>query len=181
MSRKLCLVLFLRGSLICLHSSLPFLFLSFFLPPFLSLSLSSYPSSCLDADHSAEWRLFQPPPGYCPVFTGLALITLLPVRYSCLENPMDGGAWCRLLSMGSQRVRYDWAISLHFMYQMLAPKYYQWDKTKLVAPMEWGSYHHKRTLCLFQHFWGRVRDFQELSHYSLFDFLWLALEMSWHL
>ena len=30
-----------------------------------------------------------------------------PVQYSCLENPMDGGAWCRLLSMGSQRVGHD--------------------------------------------------------------------------
>ena len=27
-----------------------------------------------------------------------------PLQYSCLENPMDGGAWCRLPSMGSQRV-----------------------------------------------------------------------------
>ena len=27
-----------------------------------------------------------------------------PLQYSCLENPMVGGAWCRLLSMGSQRV-----------------------------------------------------------------------------
>ena len=27
---------------------------------------------------------------------------------------MDGGAWCRLLSMGSQRVGHDWATSLHF-------------------------------------------------------------------
>ena len=27
-----------------------------------------------------------------------------PLQYSCLENPMDGGAWRRLLSMGSQRV-----------------------------------------------------------------------------
>ena len=26
-----------------------------------------------------------------------------PLQYSCLENPMDGGAWCRLLLMGSQR------------------------------------------------------------------------------
>ena len=26
-----------------------------------------------------------------------------PLQYSCLENPMDGGAWCRLLSMRSQR------------------------------------------------------------------------------
>ena len=25
------------------------------------------------------------------------------LQYSCLENPMDGGAWCRLLSVGSQR------------------------------------------------------------------------------
>ena len=23
-----------------------------------------------------------------------------PLQYSCLEYPMDGGAWCRLLSMG---------------------------------------------------------------------------------
>ena len=37
-----------------------------------------------------------------------------PLQYSCLENPMDGGAWCRPLSMGSQRVGHDWATSLHF-------------------------------------------------------------------
>ena len=30
-----------------------------------------------------------------------------PLQYSCLENPMYGGAWCRLLSMGSQRVGHD--------------------------------------------------------------------------
>ena len=30
-----------------------------------------------------------------------------PLQYSCLENSMDGGAWCSLLSMGSQRVRHD--------------------------------------------------------------------------
>ena len=30
-----------------------------------------------------------------------------PLQYSCLENPMDTGAWCRLLSMGSQRVGHD--------------------------------------------------------------------------
>ena len=33
---------------------------------------------------------------------------------SCLEDPMDRGAWCRLLSMGSQRVGHNWATSLHF-------------------------------------------------------------------
>ena len=30
-----------------------------------------------------------------------------PLQYSCLENPMDKRAGCRLLSMGSQRVRHD--------------------------------------------------------------------------
>ena len=29
-----------------------------------------------------------------------------PLQYSCLENPMDGGAW-RLRSMGSLRVGHD--------------------------------------------------------------------------
>ena len=32
---------------------------------------------------------------------------------SCLENPMDRGAWCRLLPMGSQRVGHNWATSLY--------------------------------------------------------------------
>ena len=36
-----------------------------------------------------------------------------PFQYSCLENPMDGGAWCRPLSMGSQRIGYNWATSLY--------------------------------------------------------------------
>ena len=35
-----------------------------------------------------------------------------PLQYSCLENPMDRGAW-GLQSMGLQRVRHDWAINTH--------------------------------------------------------------------
>ena len=31
-----------------------------------------------------------------------------PLQYSCLENPMDGGAWW-LPSMGLHRVRHDWS------------------------------------------------------------------------
>ena len=31
-----------------------------------------------------------------------------PLQYSCLENPMDGGAWW-LPSMGSHRVGHDWS------------------------------------------------------------------------
>ena len=33
-----------------------------------------------------------------------------PLQYSCLENPMDGGAWCSLLSMGSQRVVFSYLV-----------------------------------------------------------------------
>ena len=36
-----------------------------------------------------------------------------PRQYSCFENPMDRGAWCRLLSMGSQRVGHDCTTSLY--------------------------------------------------------------------
>ena len=37
------------------------------------------------------------------------------LQYSCLENPMDGGAWCRLLLLGLQRVGHDWATSLSLL------------------------------------------------------------------
>ena len=39
-----------------------------------------------------------------------------PFQYSCLENPMDGGAWWARVH-GSQRVGHNWAtsLSLHFM------------------------------------------------------------------
>ena len=33
-----------------------------------------------------------------------------PLQCSCLENPMDGGAWCRLLSTGSQRVDFTFTL-----------------------------------------------------------------------
>ena len=38
-----------------------------------------------------------------------------PLQYSCLENPINGGAWCRPLSTGSQRVGHDLVTSLHFI------------------------------------------------------------------
>ena len=37
-----------------------------------------------------------------------------PLQYSCLENPLDGGTWFRLQSMGSQRVGHIWLTSLSF-------------------------------------------------------------------
>ena len=38
-----------------------------------------------------------------------------PLPYSCLENPMDRGAWLAT-STGSQRVGHDWATSLTSLY-----------------------------------------------------------------
>ena len=35
-----------------------------------------------------------------------------PLQYSCLENPMDRGAWWAR-STGPQRVRHDWRFSTH--------------------------------------------------------------------
>ena len=36
-----------------------------------------------------------------------------PLQYSCLENPMDGGAWRSRQSVGSQRVGCDWSDLAH--------------------------------------------------------------------
>ena len=38
-----------------------------------------------------------------------------PLQYSCLENPMDRGAW-RATAMGSQRVRHDWTCTYRFVW-----------------------------------------------------------------
>ena len=42
-----------------------------------------------------------------------------PLQYSCLENPMDRGAW-GLQRMGSLRVGHGWATSLHLSVSSLA-------------------------------------------------------------
>ena len=63
-----------------------------------------------------------------------------PLQYSCLENPINGGAWRRLLSMGSQRVGNDWATSLFTIIQEmhgLAPGYgHKWLNTGYVLKVE---------------------------------------------
>ena len=43
-----------------------------------------------------------------------------PRQYSCLENPMDRGAWRAIQSTGPQRVGHDWAGSLFLFPQGLA-------------------------------------------------------------
>ena len=57
-----------------------------------------------------------------------------PLQYSCLENPMDGGA-CRLLqSMGSMRVGHDRATSLSLLTFMHCRR--KWQPTAVLLPAE---------------------------------------------
>ena len=42
-----------------------------------------------------------------------------PLQYSCLENPMDRGAWYRVQSTGLQRVGHNWATSHSLSLSML--------------------------------------------------------------
>ena len=62
-----------------------------------------------------------------------------PLQYSCLENPMDGGAG-RLQAVGSLRVGQDWATSLSLFTFMHWRR--KWQPTPVFLPGEsqgWGS------------------------------------------
>ena len=41
-----------------------------------------------------------------------------PLQYSCLQNPMDGEAWCRLQSVGHKEL--DTTEQLHFHFHFLS-------------------------------------------------------------
>ena len=56
-----------------------------------------------------------------------------PLQYPCLENPKDRGA-CRLQSMGSLRVRHDWATSLSLFTFMHWRR--KWQPTPVFLPGE---------------------------------------------
>ena len=57
-----------------------------------------------------------------------------PLQYSCLENPMDGGAWCVLQSMGSLRVGHDTVTSLSLFTFMHWRR--KWQPTPVFLPGE---------------------------------------------
>ena len=56
-----------------------------------------------------------------------------PLQYSCLENPMDGGAWWAAVR-GSLRVRHDWATSLSLVTFMHWRR--KWQPTPVFLPGE---------------------------------------------
>ena len=59
----------------------------------------------------------------CPSYHLVGEGTGNSLQYSCLENPMDGRVWCRLLSMGLQRVGLnDWMnerLPFPFLYHLV--------------------------------------------------------------
>ena len=62
-----------------------------------------------------------------------------PLQYSCLENPMDGGAWWAAVH-GVARVRHNWATSLSLFTLMHWRR--KWQPTPVFLPGEsqgWGS------------------------------------------
>ena len=56
-----------------------------------------------------------------------------PLQYSCLENPMDGGAWWAAVH-GVSRVRHDWATSLSLFTFMHWRR--KWQPTSVFLPGE---------------------------------------------
>ena len=74
-----------------------------------------------------------------------------PLQYSCLENPMDGGAW-GLQSMGSLRVRHDWATSLSLFTFMHWRR--KWRSTPVFSPGESQGLGSLVGCCL----WGRIES-----------------------
>ena len=72
-----------------------------------------------------------------------------PLQYSCLENPMDGGAWAAV--HGVARVGYDWVISLSFFTSMHWRR--KWQPTPVFLP---GESQGRRSL-VGCHLWGRTR------------------------
>ena len=88
-----------------------------------------------------------------------------PLQYSCLENPMNGGAWCRLLSMGSQIVGHDWATSLHFTSDLLCGHFIRYRYSK--SP--WGITSVASSISQLYFFFSKFWDidfFPSLTNYE---------------
>ena len=71
-----------------------------------------------------------------------------PLQYSCLENPMDGGAWWAAV-LGVARVGHDWATSLSlFTFMHWRGK---WQPTPVFLPGEFQGQGSLVGFCLWGH------------------------------
>ena len=75
-----------------------------------------------------------------------------PLQYSCLENPMNGGACDRLQSLGLLRVGHDWATSLSLFTFMHWRR--KWQLTPVLLPGE----SQERGSLVGCHLWGHTES-----------------------
>ena len=71
-----------------------------------------------------------------------------PLQYSCLENPMDRGAWWAVWSMGLQRVGHNWTIEPQNLKKIFlcsnevdetGAYYTEWSKPERKTPIQYTN------------------------------------------
>ena len=63
-----------------------------------------------------------------------------PLQYSCLENPMDRGAWQAIQSIGSQRVKMTEALSTHIsIFNTVGHGFVIWSRTRYIEGSDWKA------------------------------------------
>ena len=85
---------------------------------------------------------------YLALFNGKGNGT--PLQYSCLENPMDGGAWCTAV----HGVAKSWTLLSDFIFTFHLHVLKKWQPTPVFLPGEsqgWGS-------LVGCHLWGRTES-----------------------
>ena len=87
-----------------------------------------------------------------------------PLQYSCLDNPMDRGAWCPW--GGSQRVGHDWvtSLSLSSTWQSKFPQSRNFSKCFLKREL-WVAEKDIKTYCILE-----SDFFKSLAHEPMFIF-----------
>ena len=87
-----------------------------------------------------------------------------PLPYSCLENPMDRGAW---RAVGSQRVGHDWsnlALGTHTPSDL----HTNWEGALLTNEMTNGHYAPRQFMFsagLYQWWWKRVEEWVTIDYW----------------
>ena len=100
-----------------------------------------------------------------------------PLQYSCLENPMDGGAWWVIQSMGSQRVSTTEQLHFHFFHFLKLRKIYSCTKNMITEVF--GFQKASGTIHMFSKHLKTVESFILVSFFSRCFGLTVLLMMLW--